>query len=387
MSVCFSYLLPTRIEFGYGVSRRVGDEMNALAARNALVVCDEGVRSAGLVEDVLEDLGDAAVASTVFAEVSPNPRCEEVERIVEVANGEGCDVLVAVGGGSPMDAAKAAGLVLSNGGRIEDYEGWDRVTLPSRPVVTIPTTAGSGAEATYWAVITDVTRRFKFSVGSPLMAPSVALVDPGLTLCLPAWLTASTGVDVLTHAIESYTARVAQPITDYFAMAAIRLVAENLRVACRDGGNRRAREEMMLASCLAGITVGISSTAGVHCLSEALGATYDTPHGVANAFFLAAVSEYNLPAAPAKYARIAEALGLSRGSMSDAEAACYVPTKVRELISDIDIPLSEVVLEDRDLSHLARAATNNLACEANPRALTEADFLGILRMVKDRQAG
>lgn len=339
MSLTFGFHLPTRIEFGYGVSRRVGDEVKALDGRHALVVCDEGVRSAGLIDDVLDDLRVAGIAVTLFSKVSPNPRAEQIEEAVRVAQAGGCDILVAVGGGSSMDASKAIGLVLANGGSITDYEGWDRVPRLSLPLVTLPTTAGSGAEATYWAVISDEERRCKFSVGSPRIAPTVALVDPELTLGLPSWLTASTGVDALTHAVESYTATIAQPITDYFAIAAIGLIVGNLREACANGKNRRAREGMMLASCLAGITVGISSTAAVHCLSEAVGGTYDTPHGVANALFLPAVTEYNWIAAPARYARIAEALGLPRGSMSDVDAARHAAVLIRELIADIDIPL------------------------------------------------
>ncbi len=282
-----------------------------------------------------------------------------------------------------MDAAKASALVLANGGRVADYEGWDRVARQSWPVLAVPTTAGSGAEVTYWAVISDTERRFKFSVGSPLIAPTVALVDPELTVDLPPWLTASTGIDALTHAIESYTATIAQPLTDACSITAIELVAANLREACANGHNRRAREGMMLASCLAGISVGISSTAAVHCLSEALGGTYDTPHGVANAFFLAAVTDFNWIAAPAKYARIAEALGLRRGAISDIEAARRVGTLIRELIADIGVPLHQVSLQEQDLSHLSKAAMVNLACEVNPRSMTEDDFMAILLSVKE----
>jgi alcohol dehydrogenase len=385
MTLPFSFHLPTRIEFGNGASHQVGDEVTALARRHALVVFDEGIRSAGLADGVLDDLADSAVAFTVFSNVSPNPRLAEIMNGVRAAQANECDVVVAIGGGSSLDAAKAIALVLTNGGSIVDYEGWDRVPRPSTPLVTIPTTAGSGAEATYWAVISDTERRCKFSVGSSRIAPTVALVDPELTLGLPSWLTASTGIDALTHAVESYTATIAQPITDSCAMAAIRLIAGNLREACANGKNRRAREGMMLASCLAGITVGISSTAAVHCLSEAVGGTYDTPHGVANALFLPAVTEFNWIAAPGRYARIAEALGLPRGSMPDVDAARHAATLIRQLISDVDVSLAEVHIRTQDMAHLARVAMDNLAREVNPRTATEEDFLRILGAVRDDQ--
>lgn len=247
MSMSFTFQLPTRIEFGHGVSETAGEQLRALGGRHALVVCDPGIRSAGLVDGVLSCLGKAGVASTVFSELSPNPRAAQVDAAVETARSAECDCLVGIGGGSSMDAAKASALVLANGGRVADYEGWDRVARQSWPVLAVPTTAGSGAEVTYWAVISDTERRFKFSVGSPLIAPTVALVDPELTVDLPPWLTASTGIDALTHAIESYTATIAQPLTDACSITAIELVAANLREACANGHNRRAREGMMLA--------------------------------------------------------------------------------------------------------------------------------------------
>lgn len=372
----FSFQLPTRIEFGHGVSGCVGDEAKSLGGTRALVVTDPGVEAAGLVEPIVARLTGAGLATVVFDEVAPNPRDASVDLGAKLAASEGCDVLVAVGGGSPMDTAKAIGVIATHGGKVQDYEGLGLVQKPITPLIAIPTTSGTGSEVTFWAVITDTTRSFKMSVGSPLCAARVALVDPDLTTGLPASVTAYTGVDALTHAVEGYTSTLSEPLTDSLAVSAIRLIARSLRQAYANGANLDARYDMSLASLLAGVAFGNSDIAGVHCMGEAIGGLYDTPHGVAMAIYLPVVAEFSCIAVPEKYAVVAEALGESVSGLSQLEAAKRASVAIRKLTDDLGIQsASQVGVRREDFARLARAASVNVSVESNPRVAGEEDFL------------
>ena len=372
----FSFQLPTRIEFGNGVAATVGEEAKGLGGSRALVVTDPGIASAGLLEPILAHLKSADLAVTVFDGVEPNPRDTSVARGAEVALSEECDVLVAVGGGSPMDTAKAIGVIQQEGGKITDYEGLGIVTKPITPLIAIPTTAGTGSEVTFWSVVTDSARSFKMSVGSPLIAARVALVDPELTVGLPASLTAATGVDALTHAVEGFTATLSEPLTDSLAVSAIRLIGKSLRQAYANGSNLEARYNMMLASLLAGVAFGNSDIGGVHCMGEAIGGLYDTPHGVAMAIYLPVVAEFNCIAVPEKFAAVAEALGDDVAHLSTVEAARRAPLAIRRLTDDLRIPSATTVgVRREDFPRLAKAASINVSVESNPRVATEQDFL------------
>lgn len=381
----FSFQLPTRIEFGNGVSRNVGTEAAGLGGTRALVVTDPGLRTAGLVEPVVADLEAAGLSTVIFDDVAPNPRDTSVAAGAELAVAEGADLLVAVGGGSPMDTAKGIGVIQTHGGAIGDYEGLDAVSKPITPLIAVPTTAGTGSEVTFWAVITDTARSFKMSVGSPLIAPRVALVDPALTLGLPAALTASTGMDALTHAIEGYTATLSEPLTDSLALTAVELIAGSLRQAYANGGDVDARYDMMLASLLAGVAFGNSDIGGVHCMAEAIGGLYDTPHGVANAIYLPVVMEYNAIALPQKFARLAAALGEDVSGLSTVQAAKRAAAAVSELAGDLRIPTSaQVGVDPKDFDRLAAAAAINVSVESNPRVAAECDFHELYRIAHEK---
>lgn len=372
----FSFQLPTRIEFGNGVSATVGEEAKGLGGSRALVVTDPGVVSAGLLDPVLASLKTAGIATTVFDEIAPNPRETSVAHGAELAVSEQCDVLVVLGGGSPMDTAKAIGLIQQEGGRIADYEGLDRVRKPITPLIAIPTTAGTGSEVTFWSVIMDSARSFKMSIGSPLIAARVALVDPAVTVGLPAALTAATGMDALAHAIEAYTATLSEPLTDSLALSAIRLVGKSLRQAYANGGNLPARYDMMLASLLGTVASGNSDVGGAHCMSEAVGGHYDIPHGLATAVYLPVVMDFNCIAVPEKYAAIAEALGENTCGLSLADAAKAAGSAVRKLSNDLGIPTaSGLGVRAEDFPRLARAASVNVSVESNCRIAGEQDFL------------
>jgi len=374
----FSFQLPTRIEFGNGVSSTIGEEVRRLGGSRALIVTDPGVEAAGLVDPVAACLTKAGVHTVLFDAVAPNPRDTCVQQGAELVASEGCDVLVAVGGGSPMDTAKAIGVVATHGGRIQDFEGLGLVQKPITPLVAIPTTSGTGSEVTFWAVITDTERSFKMSVGSPLCAATVALVDPELTLGLPAAVTAYTGVDALTHAVEGFTSALSEPLTDSLAVSAIRLIAGSLRKAHADGKDAEARYEMSLASLLAGVAFGNSDIAAVHCMGEAIGGLYDTPHGIAMAIYLPVVTEFNCETVPEKYAIVAEALGEDVSGLSRLEAARRASVAIRRLTDDLGIPsASQTGVRREDFPRLANAASVNVSVESNPREVTEADFMDL----------
>ena len=237
----YSYQLPTRIEFGNGVSRQVGAEAKALGSTRAMIVTDPGVRAAGIVDPITASLSDAGIETVVFDGVAANPRDADVDEAGRVASAEKVDLLVAVGGGSPMDTAKGVGVLQTHGGRITDWEGWSVVTRPITPLITIPTTSGTGSEVSFWAVITDTARHYKMSVASPMIAARVALLDPELTLTLPRRLTASTGMDALSHSVEAYTAATGCPLADAFAVAGIEACGRSLRRACADGSVSRGQ--------------------------------------------------------------------------------------------------------------------------------------------------
>lgn len=375
----FEFVLPTRIRFGQGVSGEIADEIKKMGHARPFVITDKGLIRAGIVSKITETFEKYGMEYAVFDEIEPNPRDITVQRAYERAGQFNADVLVAVGGGSSMDAAKAVGVLMVHGGRINDYEGLDKIEKPICDLVAVPTTAGTGSEVTFWSVITDTKRHFKMSIGSPLMAAKLALVDPVLIESLPSSMVAATGMDALTHAIEGYTCTAAEPITDACGIYAIRMIAENIRAAA-EGSEKEARAKMLLGSLIAGICFGNSDIAGVHCMGEALGGLYDTPHGVSMAILLPYVMEYNYMTLPSKFIRIAEAMGEDVAGMSEEEAAYASVKAVRKLNEDLKMAsLKEIGTKEEDLPELARRAVANVSVESNPRKLTEPDFLDIFQ--------
>ena len=265
MVTSFEFVLPTRVVFGSGVNRNLAKELNGLGKSRPLIVTDKGLMKAGIVDKVLQGLNEANISYDIFDEIEPNPRDLTVQRGYEIARSKGTDSLVAIGGGSSMDTAKAIGVLLTHGGTIQDYEGLDRVDKPICDLIAIPTTVGTGSEVTFWSVITDTKRHFKMSVGSPLIAAKIALVDPDLIVSLPPAIVASTGMDALTHAVEGYTCTLAEPITDACGIYAIRMIAENIRRAVLHNDNE-AKTNLLLGSLIAGICFGNFDIAGVHCM-------------------------------------------------------------------------------------------------------------------------
>lgn len=376
------FFVGTKIVFGKNASKQIGEELVNLGSKHVLIVTDKGIVNAGLLEGIVESIKKQGVSYTIFDEVPPNPPREIVNKGIRLFKSEECDSLVAVGGGSSIDAAKAIGIMINNDGDIIEYDnselGGKEFKNPGAPVITIPTTSGTGSEVTQWSVITDEKRNWKSSIGSPLMGAKVALVDPVLTLNLPPAITAATGVDALTHAVEAYTSKAAvagySPITDSLALSAIQLIAKNLRQAYVQGHNYEAREKMMIGSTMAGMAFPQIGLGTCHGMAHPLGGHYDVPHGVANAILLPYIMEFNLMCCPDRFADIAVAFGEDIEGLTPMEAAEKAVTAVKRLVKDLEIPaLKSYDIDPERFPRLAEDAVKEAATKDNPRKTTVED--------------
>lgn len=376
----FSFELPTKIEYGVGAARGLVDAVKKLNAGKLLLITDKGIVSSGLLEKITGSLKAHKMNWKVFDNVEPNPKDYNVQQGAEIARRFGPDCLVALGGGSPIDCAKAIAVLAFQGGAVRDYEGRDKIGADVLPLVAVPTTAGTGSEVTFSSVITDSSEKFKFSIKDPKIAPKVALVDPEMTLTMPPELTASTGMDALTHAIEAFTAKVSEPIADSAALYAIELIARYLRIAVSESHNLEARAGMLLGSVLAGIAFSHADVAAVHCVAEALGGKYDAAHGVCNAIVLPAVMAYNMEYCKQRYARIAAAMGLAVENVDQgAERAVEA---VKKLASDIHLPgFNSLGVKEKDLEELAVNAFKNGSNIDNPRPMKKEDYLNLFQLL------
>ena len=370
-----NFHMPTQILFGAGKIASLKDILEGdMHAERPFLVTDAGVVEAGLAERVLSQVPH----SKTFDEIEPNPKSTTVNRAAESARKIEPDAIIALGGGSAMDAAKAVALLVTNTGVIEDYEGKERYTNPPLPILAVPTTCGTGSEVTWVSVITDTRRKFKMSIKGGKMFPTVALVDPDLLISLPRATIASTGLDALTHAVEAYTVKPASMITDSFALKAVRLISGAINRAYEDiAGDHDARESLMLGSTLAGIAFGNSDVGAVHCISESIGALFDVPHGVANALFLPYVMAFNLPACGDRYADIAQAMGLPESDKKPA--ARHLVERIKTLSQTLGIPsFRELNIDQSHFPKISRYAFQNNSNPSNPRQANIADYQGIL---------
>ena len=376
----YSFALPTRIEFGEGVIRTVGEEAKALGATKVMLVADKGVISAGLTRTVEDSLKKAGLPFLVYDRIVPNPRDVHCEEACQLGKKEGVDLLVAVGGGSSIDTAKAVGALLTHGKTVRDWCGFRLLERPITPLIAIPTTAGTGSEVTPFAVITDTEEHVKLNIFDPKATAKVALIDPAVLLKLPSHIMAATGVDAMTHAIEAYTCTVANPHTDAYALYAMDRIIKNLRKAVASP-NIDSCTGMMLGSTIAGIAFGYADVAAVHCMAEALGGRYDTPHGLANALFLPVVTEYNIPANVKKYAEVARALGVNIEGKDPEAAATEGVAELRKLCEDVGGPRMKDLPEIKpaDFPALAEAAEANVSTPSNPRKVTAKEYLRLFK--------
>lgn len=382
------FITPAHMVVGSNALEQLGEQCRKRGWRKALIVSDKIMASLGLVARVEQLLAASEIGSAVYAGVNSEPVVEYVQEGLEVYKTNACDVVVAIGGGSPIDAAKAIAVLVTNPGSIEQYKGLGKLNNPGVPLVAIPTTAGTGSEATLFTVITDQKTDVKMLIGSPYLMPTVAFVDPLLTISSPPGVTAATGVDALVHAIEAYVSVKRQPMSDIFCISAIELISQNIRQAWANGNNIAAREQMMLGAMQAGIAFSNASVALVHGMSRPIGANFHIAHGVSNAALLAAVTDFSLIGDPQRYARIAQAMGENVNGLSLMDAADRVVVAIRRLVRDIRIPsLRELGVERERLMELAPsmadAAIDSGSPGNNPRKPTKQEIVELYARAYD----
>ncbi|CEH28597.1 alcohol dehydrogenase [Aneurinibacillus migulanus] len=381
----FQFNLPTRIEFGIGKVKELGRRIRELGGNRVLVVTDKGLVEHGVAGKVLAVLEQEKLDYVVYDETKPNPRDVDCIAAYGLAQGKEIDFIVGLGGGSSMDTAKAVGTLLSHGGELSDWYGLNTLKKTIIPLICLPTTAGTGSEITFFSVITDTVTQLKMNIVDVHVAPRIALLDPELTLTLPPSVTASTGMDALTHAIEAYTCTIAEPITDGLALHAIDLIVEHLPTAVQNGNHLIARKNMLAASLIAGIAFGNSDVGGVHCMAEAMGGLYDTPHGVANSILLPYVFEYNIPSNPQKHAVVAQRLGARKEGKSTEELAYEGVRLLKQLAETVGIPKMKELgyVNPKDFPYLAEGAIHNVSAPSNPRKASQEDYIRLFEKAYD----
>lgn len=379
----FAWCPPGAIIFGNGSVAKVGPEAKRLGAEAVTVCTDAGIVKAGVAQKVITSLEGEGLKVTLFDQCEQDPSVETVERGIEAAKGS--DMIIAVGGGSSIDAAKAIAIMCTNEGKIMDYGGCDKIKVAPLPIIAIPTAAGTGAEVTPFAVITDKKRCWKQPVGGSFNIAPLVICDPELTMSLPSYITAAVGMDALTHAIEGYVSRCVDPISEPILEKAITLLYKAIRPAVYRGDyDKDARYDMMLGSMLAGvgfITAGLGIS---HCMAHPLGAHHHVPHGVANALCLPVVMEYNYGAWPERFAMLSELLGCDTRDMDVMSAARLSVDCIYNLLEDMPIPpLSKYGVTEESLDILCRDALKGGDRSNNPRATEYEDYMNLYHKVME----
>lgn len=333
----YQILMPSTVLYGPGSFEQLGTKVQSLGEK-ALIVSDQVMTDVGYVERLQRLLEQQGVSYETYNEVNGEPTDVMVEKGLSIYREGDCDFLMAIGGGSPIDTAKAIGLLATNPGNIVDYMGIGKVKIPLPPVVAIATTSGTGSEATQFTIIADTKNDVKMLIGSPYIVPYMAVDDPLLTISVPGKTTAATGIDAFTHAIEAYISKKSHPFTDTLALSAIGRISKYLRRAWANGDDLEARNEMMLAALEAGIAFSNASVTIVHGMSRPIGAVFHVPHGISNAVLLPDCMEFALMGAPEKFAKVAEVMGENVEGLSTMEAARVAIEAIKQLNDDLEIP-------------------------------------------------
>ncbi len=367
---------PRLILAGLGASERLGQEASGIGAKRVLLVTDQGVVESGVAEKIHGQLKREGMEVEIFKEVLPDPDIENAEACIEVAKKGRFELIIGLGGGSPMDIASITSVMLKNPGTIYDYFGINLVKNPGVPTILIPTTAGTGAEVTPNAILTDKKEKLKKAIVSPHILPRISIVDPLLTISMPPSVTSSSGIDALTHAIESYTSNNATILTDLFAKEAIVMIGRSLRTAVANGNNLEARYDMSIGSLYAGISLANAGVTAVHALAYPLGGRFNIPHGIANGLLLPYVMEFNVLGNIPKFAQVSKLLGERVEHLSLLDQAYHSARAVKAIYKDLKIPqsLGELNVPKEAISEMARSAINVTRLMGNnPRKMTVED--------------
>ena len=361
--------------FGWNARELAPRYAHNYGANHVLIVTDEGVKNTGWVDEILTGLNDIGIACTIFDQVSPNPRDVQVMQGAELYEKENCDLIVAIGGGSPMDCAKGIGVVSSNKRHILEFEGVDEVPIPAPPLICVPTTAGTSADVSQFAIINDSNRDVKIAIISKTVVPDVALIDPAVTVTMSPYLTACTGMDALTHAIEAYVSNAQSVVTDLHAMEAIRIITANLEFAIQNPKDAEARSQMMLASMYAGLAFSNASLGAVHAMAHSLGGLLDLPHGECNSILLEHVVAYNYEAVPERYADIARAMGIASGGVGrDMKRELVSALSTLRNNVGITTSLGKIGVTAKAIPDLAAKAIMDPCMVTNPRNPTQEEI-------------
>ncbi len=367
-----TFHLKTKIFSGRGAISNLGDVARELGAHKCLLVADPELERHGTIESAMASLRKVDIHVETSLKVEPEPYLDNADDAATIGREMGADLVVGLGGGSAMDTGKAAATLITNGGEAADYVGLNKVTKATTPTIMIPTTAGTGAEVTFTAVFTHRTTKVKGGMNSPFLFPDVALLDPELTLSLPPQVSAFTGMDALTHAIESVTSRSATVFTEALSLTSVRLISESLRRAVYNGSDIDAREKMLLGSLFGGLALADAGVGAAHALAYPLGGNYRIPHGLANAVLIPHVMQFNLPAAERSLTMIARSMGESIEGLSPRWAAQTAVDAVKTLASDIGVPesLYDLGIPEADIPMLIEGALKvTRPVENNPRFL------------------
>jgi alcohol dehydrogenase len=377
----FGFFIPTVSLMGVGCAKETGAQAKALGATNLLIVTDAGLAKLGVAAQIKTQLEEVGLKAVVFDGAEPNPTDKNVHAGVEAYKKNKCDGIVSLGGGSAHDCGKGVGMVVANGGTIRDYEGVNKTTKPMPPFLAINTTAGTASEMTRFCIITNTDTHVKMALVDWRCTPNIAINDPLLMVGMPPALTAATGMDALTHAVEAYVSTIATPITDACALQAIRIIAKWLPLAVANGKNVEARDKMAYAEYLAGMAFNNASLGYVHAMAHQLGGFYNLPHGVCNAILLPAVCDFNLIAATERFADIAVALGENVKTISTLEAAEKGIAAIRKLAKSVGIPagLAELGVKEADLKTMAQNAQKDACMLTNPRTATLEQVIDMYR--------
>ena len=381
----YGFFIPSVTLIGIGAAKQIPEKIKALGASKPLIVTDKGITQAGITKEITSLLDAAKMKYVVFDETIPNPTDKNVHDGVEVYKKNKCDSLISLGGGSSHDCGKGIGLVVANGGKIHDYEGVDKSTKPMPPYLAVNTTAGTASEMTRFCIITDTSRHVKMAIIDWRVTPGIAVDDPLLMVGMPPALTAATGMDALTHAVEAYVSTIATPMTDSAAEKAIELIAKFLRPAVANGADIEAREGMCFAQYLAGMAFNNASLGHVHAMAHQLGGFYDLPHGECNAILLPHVERFNLIAKLDRFTKIAQLMGENTKGLSPRDAAELALVAIKKLSMDVGIPSGLVELGKRygkevkasDIDTMVANAQKDACGLTNPRCPKDADVKAI----------
>jgi alcohol dehydrogenase len=375
----YGFFIPTVTLLGVGAAKDAGTQAKALGATNLLIVTDAGLAKMGVADQIKDLIVGAGLKAVIYSGAEPNPTDKNVRDGVKAYKENKCDGIVTLGGGSSHDCGKGIALMIANGGDIRDYEGVNKSTKPMPPFLAINTTAGTASEMTRFCIITNSDTHVKMAIVDWRVTPNVAINDPLLMVGMPAGLTAATGMDALTHAVEAYVSTIANPITDACALMAIKLIAQWLRPAVANGTNLEARDKMAYAEYLAGMAFNNASLGYVHAMAHQLGGFYNLPHGVCNAILLPEVSAYNKIACPQRFADIAVALGENIAGLAPVDAADVAVAAIRKLSKDVGIPagLAELGVKEADFEVMATNAKKDACQFTNPRLANLQQVMGI----------